>query len=214
MARSRRLGAVFVGALAVCALGALAACNGLIGLSDFQKGECSGARCDAGPLPDVDIPDASSSDAKPDAPKGAEPVSWARWKMPNYDGGAVALPNPPLYTPAGDEIVDEVTGLVWRAALVPGDFTVDQAASECAKLGPWRVPKRIELVTLLDFGRTSPPFIREVFNVQNVKVWTSSEVRPFTGGAAQPYWTVSFDTGVVAPQPGNLVAKVLCVKAK
>lgn len=208
MARSRRL---VIGLVAALAVPSAFACNALIGLDDFDKGLCSGARCDSGPSPDVLLPDAGDS-GPIDAGKGADPVSWARWKMPNYDDAG--LPNPPEYAVAGDEVKDKVTGLVWRASTLRDDFTLEQAAGECKKLGDWRVPKRIELVTLLDFGKASAPFVNQVFMVQNVRVWTSSEVRPYVGGAEQRYWTVNFDDGKVEPRPGNTIAKALCVKAR
>ena len=40
----------------------------------------------------------AGADVVTDAPidvRGADPVSWAKWPMPNYDGGAVLLPNHP-----------------------------------------------------------------------------------------------------------------------
>lgn len=217
MARSRRL-ALAIAVAGALVVPALVACNSLIGLDAFDKTQCSGARCDAGPLPDVAIPDASA-DVKLDAPKGADPVSWARWPMPNYDGGADAgLPNPLSYGVNGDQITDNVTKLVWRADLVTSDLTLDEAVAACAALSTptetWRMPKRIELVTLLDFGRASAPLINQTFKVKSADVWTSSEVRPFVGGPEQAYWTVSFRTGVVTPQAGNQPAKALCVKAK
>ena len=120
------------------------ACNSIIGLTDFEKTQCPGARCadDAGPLPDqlVDAGPDVVTDAAPDA-KGADPVSWAKWPMPNYgDGGpGLPLPSPPLDAGAGI-VTDSVTKLVWRSTLVPGDFAESDAEAACEALpnGPWR----------------------------------------------------------------------------
>jgi hypothetical protein len=217
--RQRRL--VLAGALALLLPTALA-CNSIIGLTDFEKTECAGARCadDGGPLPDQFVE--AGADVVTDAPidvRGADPVSWPKWPMPNYDGGgAVSLPNQLNYTVLdGNRIQDGVTGLVWRRSVLPADATQDEAKAACATLdpatGPWRLPKRVELITLLDFGRSGILIDPQFTGVKNVRVWTSSEGRPFNVSPVA-YWTVSFETGIVDVLPLELVAKVLCVRAK
>jgi len=228
MARSDRK-LLFVGLVAL-AVPTLLACNAIIGLSDFEKVECAGARCgDGSAQPDV----INQPDVVADAPieaRGANPVSWAQWPMPNYDGGAEFLPHPIKYEILdADRIRDTVTGLVWRRSTLPA------APYEAAKLacntldpatGPWRLPKRIELVTLLDFSRKAPAFLigPEFTNVKNVTVWTSSEYRvrdlnDLTKKASvvtDAFWTVDFKTGAVdtLSTAGDPVASVLCVGGK
>jgi len=226
MARSEhRRGRLALGAFIVFALPVGIACNGIIGLSDFEKGQCSGARCvDDSGFPDQIVIDGGGDgpqlDANPDV-KGSDPVSWAKWPMPNYlvDGGPTSKPpqSPPLSNDAGGGVVSDLTTkLVWRSTLVPGDFKASEADEQCKKLqdGPWRAAKRIELVSLLDYSNTTPPFIDKTkFADLSYRVWSTSEVRPFTGKADQAYWTVNFDTGFVEPRAGDLTAKVLCLKA-
>jgi hypothetical protein len=208
--------------LAFAALAAVApvvvACNSLIGLNDFEKGQCSAAMCtDDGAFPDVIIDggfDVVQGDAQVDA-KGADPVSWAKWPMPNYgDSG----PRPPSLTLSGDFVTDNITQLTWKATIVPGDYNATTAVSACLGLpgGPWRVPKRIELVTLLDYSHATPFVDGSKFkDLLNYKVWTSSPVRPADpANPQQPYWIVNFDTGAVESQRGDLSGKVLCVRAK
>lgn len=220
---TRRARFALGGALAL-GLPLVVACNSLIGLSDFEKGSCAGGEpCpDGGGRPDQVSPDAG--DARADGAavdaKGADPVSWAKWPMPNYleAGPGLPLPSPPLVVNGDGTVLDTVTKLVWSSAVVPGDFTAIQAEGKCQTLAPsgsWRAPKRIELVTLLDYSL--PTFVdRSKFkDVKNYRVWTTSEVRPFVAdNPDQPYWTVSFETGLVEPRAGSDVAKVLCVKAK
>jgi len=199
------------------ALAALVACNGIIGLSDFDKAPCPGGACTDGATPDAALESgADASDASPDV-KGADPVSWAKWKMPNYDGGAVFLPNPLLYNVVDANIIeDTVTNLAWQRSTLPADATLEEAKTACAKLdpqtGPWRLPKRIELVTLIDYSRSGILIDPQFTGVKNLRVWSSSESRPLT--ADQAYWTVNFENGMVDVLPGTLVAKVLCVRAK
>jgi hypothetical protein len=197
------------------------ACNSLVGLSDFEKGPCPGGVCDAGNDGLVSDAPTDVGDATADVPRGADPVSWARWRMPNWDA-AVRLPNPPDFKIVDADVVQEnLTGLVWRRN---GDEarskTYAEAIAFCAGLpGGWRLPKRIELVTLLDFGQDAgPPIDPGVFpNTKSLPYWTSSELRPFTPGKSDsPYWVVNFMTGAVEAlsSASSNVASVRCVRAK
>ena len=204
MARSRNARLLVLAA--VLAGPVVLACNGIIGLSDFEKGDCPGARC--GDASDIDV-------VVPEASPGADPVSWARWPMPNWPEAGVGTAPQFVAGPPG-EITEDVTGLVWRAQ-EGGSKTYAEAQQYCRELagGPWRVPKRIELVTLLDFGRgPSEPKIAPIFaGAKSTEVWTSSEVRPLVG-SDQPYWVVDFNTGALRHKSSadNFVAEVRCVK--
>jgi hypothetical protein len=227
MARSERLrrsassarGRLVLGASIALLVPLALACNSLIGLSDFEKTQCAGARCadDGGPLPDQLVE--AGADVVTDAPadaKGADPVSWAKWPMPNY-GDSGPIPSPPLVA-SGGLVTDTVTKLVWHATIVPGDFLESEAEAQCETLanGPWRAPKRIELVTLLDYSHPTPFVDRKAFtDLVNYQVWSTSEVRPFAAGnPSQAYWVVNFGSGAVEPLAGDLKAKVLCGRAQ
>ena len=229
LGRRKRLA---IGAALVLALPAVVACNSIIGLNDFDKGQCPGARCtDDGSFPDqISMTDGGSDapeDVQADA-RGADPVSWAKWPMPNYgEGGAGEPPHPQMLTLVGDTVTDGITKLAWHATIVPGDYSADQVVLACQSLAPgsWRAPKRIELVTLLDYGRPTQPFVDvlKFKDIKNYTVWTTSEVRPYTPPGKvfvptpnQSYWVVNFSTGAVEtlPTDPSTTAKVLCVKAK
>jgi hypothetical protein len=183
MARSkaRRLALVIVAPM-------LVACNAILGISDYERGECpGGSACldeggppDTGPRPDGG--NDAGRDATPQAvdAQGAVPVSWARWPMPNYPQAEVDA-NVPTYNPQASSdagaVVDSVSGLVWRpvADAEKKEFTFDEATKLCtdAKGGTWRLPTRIELVTLLDLGKTNPTS-DPVFRLEAQKYWTTS----------------------------------------
>ena len=222
MGRSRK--AFFLAVAA--ALPALVACNAILGIDDFRRVQCETDPCevpDSGPdrvEPDRIVPD-GGPDTGLDAPPGVDPVSWAAFKMPNYlptvDAGSTV--NPIAYNTAfAEEVEDTVTGLVWRKVVIgapaePFGFLRSQEAAraECQKLGPWRLPKRIELVTLISYGHPAPAIDTTAFpNFPSNEVWTSSEVRPLNG----EYWAVDFQTGEVIKRPKATGANVLCVKAK
>jgi hypothetical protein len=198
----------------------LAACSVISGIDGFRKADCPGAVCaDASTIDaPADAPVDAAGDANLEAGKGAAPVSWARWKMPNYVNDA-GIPNPPSYEIANDDVVtDKVTGLVWRRAVLPNDLSFADADLACRALdptnGPWRLPKRIELVSLLDYAQDLVRIDAVAFpGVKNVLVWTSSELRPFNANDNPRYISVNFGSGEVAPLPASLLAKALCVKA-
>lgn len=226
MGRSKRL--LF---LAFVAAAPALACNAILGIDDFKRTECGAEVCpfDGGEdqfVPDQFVPDAGK-DSQPDAPPGAAAVSWARFPMPNYkaDSGVVVFdPRPLQYdTTTNPGIVeDKVTGLVWQKKLVEDglrDFYYPAAKSECQKIagGDWRLPKRIELVTLLSHGGTQPFIDRSAFAVPDniAAVWTSSEVRTSNGPEPDKYWAVDFSTGAVTKlngKDGGFAAKVLCIR--
>jgi len=204
----------------------LFACNAILGFGDYTKGECAGGACamleDA--MMDVAMADVvvlDGGDAAVDVAKGADPVSWARWQMPNWssDGGPILGPSP-VFKGMGEDAVEEaLTGLVWRRHDTSDTRgkTFAQAQMYCAGLvGGWRLPKRIELVTLLDFGHGAPFIDPAAFpDTANERVWTSSEARPYTGAADQGYWTVDFGSGLVRTvSVKNNLASVRCVRGK
>jgi hypothetical protein len=122
------------------------------------------ALADATAPPDASPPDAGSlGDAGPgDGALGG----WAHWPMPNAPSSG--LPHPMAYdTSAPGIAVDKVTGLAWQraVAVVHADQSaatptlIAQATPICAGLTlggfhDWRVPTRIEMVSLLDLTRS------------------------------------------------------------
>ncbi len=220
--RHARLARIALGATVALALPFGVACNSLIGLSDFEKGQCAGARCpDEGGFIDQIVPDSgtdSAKDATPDA-LGADPVSWAKWPMPNYevaDGGAPPTAAPLVRT--GGIVTDPTTGLVWRSSPLPNSAKANDAEAACRNVavdGPWRAPKRIELATLLDYSKSTPFVDTTAFTDLGLDtVVTTSEVRPFKlTDPERQYWVVDFKAGTVEPLKVSVAAKVLCVRA-
>jgi hypothetical protein len=214
--RRRRIVSALAGVVAVPA--AVIACNDLIGLSDYKRVECTGLVCDGGGLFDADAGDGGTDPGTIDA-SGTQPVRWAAWPMPNYvvpDVGPDATDNPLSYSDAGSGVVDNVTRLVWANPMPPGasNLSFADARALCEKLpnGPWRLPSRIELVTLLDLSKPTGAKIHDVFAGTPSSVhWTSSEVRPFE--PARQYWVVDFREGGLEKRAAEVdTAAVRCVK--
>lgn len=229
-----RRGSRSVLVLAAALASSAVACAGILGLDEFDKGECAGARCgDGAPPPDVIVPDApigpDGGDGGLEGSVGTDPTTWAKWVMPNYDlpDGATGPGRALEYSPrANDEVFDVVTQLTWKRAPSGQEDIVD-AKTLCdgiEKSGPkWRVPKRIELVTILDYGAAQPPFVRkgaagfDPNKFPNGVVWTSSEELTYELPSTSlkrtgRYWAVNFSTGKLVTMDGMTSNSVLCVK--
>jgi hypothetical protein len=142
--------------------------------------------------------------------------AWAEWPMPNPP--ASALPNPQNYTilTVGSEAVvrDEVTRLVWQRRLDPRRFTWKDAMAYCDVLtlagwDDWRLPSRIELVSLLNLGRTNPSIDIAAFpDTPGEWFWTASRQANDEGRA----WFVYFYFGYPDTDPDGNTYPARCVR--
>ena len=130
---------------------------------------------------------------------------YARWPMPNP--ASSGLPNPASYTDNGDgTVTDDVTKLVWQKAVTSAQaYAWCDAINYCATLTlagrSWRLPTRIELLSLVDFTRTSPAINTTAFpSVPGGKYhWTSSPwVVSQLPAKAQDSWIVNFYEGLTS----------------
>ena len=150
--------------------------------------------------------DASSStalDAAKDAPTGTfgtgdasldagrpDYEAWANWPMPNPS--SLGLPNSQSYdTSVAGVVLDRVTNLEWQATSAADLDTVADALAYCQALvldgkSDWRLPSRIELVSIYDSTRLGPGFdpvfvisvrsadASNASTTQDADFWTSS----------------------------------------
>ena len=103
---------------------------------------------------------------------------------------------PPLsYRDNGDGTVTDLnTGLMWIQDGSYGPLTWDEAQQYCSTLEfpvggytDWRLPDRMELLSLVDYGRSAPA-IDPVFSCQSANYWTVTEV----ADGLRNKWVVSF----------------------
>ncbi|WP_437973854.1 DUF1566 domain-containing protein [Sorangium sp. So ce295] len=83
----------------------------------------------------------------------------ARWPMPGSTGEDHSV----QYRVDEEVTHDEITGLDWQRQLAPVSLTDEHAAEYCAELilgghCDWRLPTRVEGVSLLDLQRKPPSF--------------------------------------------------------
>jgi hypothetical protein len=132
--------------------------------------------------------------------------------MPNP--ASAGLPNPASYTEnlLDGTVTDNVTGLTWAGAVEPTTvYTQGQAIRRCEDAGGgWRLPTRVELVSLVDFTFAKPgPTINAIFkNTPADKFWTSSHA------ACDPTiaWYVGFDNGSTHQERTDIAHRVRCVR--
>jgi hypothetical protein len=139
-------------------------------------------------------------------------VAQRGFMMPNP--ASTGLPNPASYTNNGDgSVTDNVTGLVWEDTVDNGTYAPQaQVATYCASKGAgWRLPTRLELVSLVDFTIAMPgPTIDDASfpNTPSDAFWTSSAFIGYAGSG----WDVSFFLGSAAYSDVTNGHRARCVR--
>jgi formylglycine-generating enzyme required for sulfatase activity len=133
---------------------------------------------------------------------------------PSSDAGA---PHAQSYeiTPAGT-VVDRVTGLTWQRDVDAKSYPWADAKAYCGclKLGgyeDWRLPTRIELVSLVDFTRSSPAIDGNAFpSTPSEYFWTAS----LQAGDSQTAWYIYFADGNTHDMDATKSNRVRCVRGE
>jgi hypothetical protein len=162
------------------------------------------AGCGAGGAP------ASAQEGGAAGAAGDGPEVCDGFPMPNPAGAG--LQNPASYTDNGDDTVtDDITGFTWEGTIgAAGDAQGDAAAYCSGKGASWRLPTRLELVSLVDYTIAAPgPTINAIFrDTPGSTFWTSS---PYYGDAGDA-WTIGFDAGYSDYGVRNNPNSVRCVR--
>ena len=123
---------------------------------------------------------------------------FANWPMPHPPG--TGFPNPFSYDTSQEGVVlDEVTGLMWMKVVQSSQpLSHDEAAAYCGALSTggycdWRLPTRIELVSILDHTRVRPAYDTAVFPMAGVDPTSSYSAgngveSDRSGPAHEGYW--------------------------
>jgi hypothetical protein len=135
--------------------------------------------------------------------------------MPNpRDSG---LPNPASYSLGAGVVVDDVTGLTWQEPIAStgtcsGGCTYQDAVMYCKSLAlagaSWRLPTRIELVSLLDHTQNSGELLDPAYfqSTGATCFWTSTQL---TNSGS--FWYVDFASGNILYNSVNTSCHVRCV---
>jgi hypothetical protein len=127
----------------------------------------------------------------------------------NYEG------LPPTYQVSADSLVvtDLNTGLMWQRADDGVERSWVAASAYCETLSlsrydDWYLPSRIELVSIVDYGRTSPA-VNPVFTSLNQIYWSASHFALESDKA----WCVYFSSGVTSNLGKEQTHYVRCVRS-
>jgi hypothetical protein len=201
----------------VALAGLLAACGASTPPPDEQAGRDAASAADTA----FDLgPDAADAPGPAACGETAPASRWAEWRIP--DPVATAGPGAQAYdVGGGDVVVDRVTRLVWQRAVLPGSHTWDEARAACACLSlaghdDWRLPTRMELVSLVDYTRSEPAIDVTAFpDTPPEWFWTSSpladETLPAAAGAAFA-WFVYFENGFSNYHETDARYRVRCLR--
>ena len=142
--------------------------------------------------------------------------AWAEWPMPNSQADVTAgAPNLESYTDNGDgTVTDNVTGLMWQQVVPSATYTWANAVAYCPTLAlaghsSWRLPSRIELESIVDFGQSSPSINGTYFpSTPKDWFWASSPV----AGSPSYAWGVYFFNGSASYGVVSGAGYVRCVR--
>lgn len=120
------------------------------------------------------------------------------------------LPNEVGYEAGEGVVTDRVTGLVWEAVASPERMGWEEAKARCAALelggrDDFRLPGRIELVTILDFAEV--PVAASVFRDVVADYHFSSSPASFVEGSAYSVYFGAGETTIASASPGRAVAR-------
>ena len=123
--------------------------------------------------------------------------------------------NQPAYTPHGDTVTDNVTGLMWQREDDNIYRTWDAAMSYCQDSGlggynDWRLPSKKELMGLVNYNipYPGPTIDTNAFPVTNSWYWSSTTYAVNPGSA----WVVYFYGGSVGFDGKGYNGYVRCVR--
>ncbi len=159
-------------------------------------------------------PDATTSTGAGSGTGGAM-HPFADWPMPNPP--STGLPNPQAYDVSRKPglVVDGVTGLEWQRTLDMETYPWSAASAYCSRLsidgGGFRLPSRIELLSIVDFTQPGPLVDARIFpDTPSDYFWTSSPIASDDSKA----WSVHFGFGTIiaSSSPVASTFHVRCVR--
>ena len=104
-------------------------------------------------------------------------------------------------------IIDNKTGLIWKAEDENGLFTFDNAIKQAKSTG-WRLPNTDELKSILDRAKYSPS-CDPVFKMMPTDYWSSKPSVNYSDYA----WAVDFNDGYIGSYGRNDDLRVRLVRS-
>lgn len=133
--------------------------------------------------------------------------------QPFYGQDATCRGMQPSYRNIADGVVkDQVTGLTWQKVGDGVGRNWEGAGTYCQDLvlgghADWRLPSRLELLTIVDYGRTFPA-MNPIFSCSSGGYWSSSTIE----GDLETAWYVYFWVGSASRAHISSLNQVRCVR--
>jgi hypothetical protein len=147
------------------------------------------------------------------------PTGSAPFPMPNPPSSGLPHPQSYLTTEEGGLVLDQVTGLAWQRNIdegpgETGGFVWQDAVDHCDALvlegyDDFRLPTRVELVSIVDPSVTNPAIDHEAFPDAPAEAFVSSSLAP---GVAESAFSVSFLLGETSTSATTDELRVRCVR--
>jgi hypothetical protein len=205
-----------------------AGCRGILGIEPLPgtSGSDGGASADGAnggldgtargdsPNEGQSTSDGGGVDAPFDGPLGADADRrWAHWPLPPV------APTHPSYDLQNETVFDKTTGLMWHRAVAQSTMYHSAALSHCfdSRIGgfaDWRLPTRLELLSILDYGEATNLTDATVFpnppaSPASTRMWSAS----VDGTDPAKRWYVDGDDGTLGSGvPGSFQYNVRCVR--
>jgi hypothetical protein len=205
-------GLVSLASLTVLLLGA---CNAVLGIEDPIE-VLPGASGSGGKMQPVGTGGGAGAPPRDaQAPTNPADFVWAEWPMPNP--ASAGLPNPQSYDTLSFNgvVIDLITGLQWQQVVGADSYVWSDGVAYCSHLmlagGGWRLPSRIELLSLVDYTSPNPIIDMTAFpETPPEYFWTSSLV----AGNPANAWDVNFQfsDGMTDTSETNKPHRVRCVR--
>lgn len=135
--------------------------------------------------------------------EGCGDVEWAQW-----------TPGDGEWTVRSTTARDERTGLTWARTAALNEMSWSDALVFCQANPPdegsWRLPTRIELSSIIDYERSSPPVVdTNIFpNISAAAFWTATS----NAGDDAQAWYTSLSAGNIDLDVKTRLLHVLCVR--
>jgi hypothetical protein len=142
------------------------------------------------------------------APAACADPNWAEWPIP-------PSVSPSAYTDNRDgTVTDKVTGLMWQSPPETTTMTQPVALAYCSTIltaggyQDWRLPTKIELLSIVDYGRSSPSISPVFGSTVSDNYWSSTPV----AGSPSNAWNVYFLNGSTVYYDVTTEYYVRCVR--
>lgn len=196
--------------LGVLLVGLAGGCRNILGIDEDRPLLTDDGGGGSGASGDLTTTTTTSQGGGGGASTSSGDPEWPRWPL-TPDGAPTSN-----YTLDAETVTDKTTGLMWVRTAPESSQRFAEASAGCEALelagfDDWRLPTRMELLTLVTYEFDIVAINTDVFIGFQVELyWTSSPYR--RAGATGQRWTIQFASGSPSHEDEVNSARALCVR--